>query len=85
MHCPVSAIPKTTPLKMKIASGYSMINNKLCIGCGRCVDACIFKAISADDEGNLTINHDTCIYCGACKTACPARAIKIQREFEAQI
>jgi energy-converting hydrogenase B subunit K len=85
MHCPVSAIPKTTPLKMKIASGYSMINNNLCIGCNRCVDACIFKAISPDEDGNLTINHDTCIYCGACKTACPARAIKIQRDFEAQI
>jgi energy-converting hydrogenase B subunit K len=62
-----------------------MINNKLCVGCGRCVDACVFKAISADEEGNLNINQDICIYCGACKTACPARAIKIQRDFEAQI
>ncbi len=85
MYCPVSAIPKTTPLKYKIASGYSMLNNKLCIGCGLCVDACVFKAITKDEDGNLNINNQRCIYCGACKTACPARAIKIQRNFEATI
>lgn len=85
MYCPVSAIPKTTPLKMKIASGYSMLNSKLCVGCNLCVDACVFKAITPDENGNLRINNDRCIYCGACKTACPARAIKIQRDFEATI
>ena len=85
VHCPVNAIPKTVPLKMKIKEGYSFINNNLCVGCGLCVDACIFKAISSDDDGNLSIDNNRCIYCGACKTACPARAIKIQRDFEASI
>ena len=85
MYCPVQAIPKTTPLRYKIADGYSMIKNNLCIGCELCVDACVFKAITKDEDGNLTINDDRCIYCGACKTACPARAIKIQRDFEATI
>lgn len=85
MHCPVGAIPKTSPIKFKISNGYSMINNNLCVGCGLCVDACVFRAISPDEDGNLSINNDICIYCGACKTACPARAIKIQRDFEATI
>lgn len=85
MYCPVNAIPKTTPLKIKIESGYSMLNNKLCIECGLCVEACPFKAIDTDEDGNLHINNNRCIYCGACKTACPARAIKIQRNFEATI
>lgn len=85
IYCPVNAIPKTTPLKMKISEGYSMLNNNLCIKCGLCVDACVFNAIAPDEEGNLHINNDRCIYCGACKTACPARAIKIQRDFEATI
>ena len=85
MYCPVNAIPKTTPLKIKIASGYSMLNNDLCIECGRCKEACPFKAISIDDDGNYHINNQRCIYCGACKTACPARAIKIQRNYEATI
>jgi energy-converting hydrogenase B subunit K len=86
MHCPVNALPKTTPLKMKIANGYSMINNKLCIDCGLCYEkACIFHAISKKENGDLTINNKACIYCGACKTICPANAIKIQRDFEASI
>ncbi len=85
IHCPVNAIPKTSPLKMKITNGYSMINNNLCVGCGKCVDACVFKAISSDEDGNLVIDNNRCIYCGACRTACPARAIKIQRDFEATI
>ena len=72
-------------MKMRITDGYSMINNNLCINCGLCVDACVFNAISPDEDGNLSINNDHCIYCGACKTACPARAIKIQRDFEATI
>ena len=85
IYCPVNAIPKTSPLKMKIQSGYSMINNNLCVGCGVCIDACVFKAIAPDEEGNLKIDNNRCIYCGACKTACPARAIKIQRDFGATI
>lgn len=62
-----------------------MINNNLCVGCGVCIDACVFKAIAPDEEGNLKIDNNRCIYCGACKTACPARAIKIQRDFGATI
>ena len=85
MYCPVNAISQTTPLKMKISSGYSMLNNDMCIDCGLCVKACIFRAITPDEDGNLNIDNDRCIYCGACKTACPAKAIKIQRNFEAQI
>lgn len=85
MYCPVNAIPKTTPLKIRIASGYTMLNNKLCIECGRCKEACPFKAISIDDDGNYHVNNQRCIYCGACKTACPARAIKIERNYEATI
>jgi len=51
-----------------------VIEEKLCIGCGKCVKGC-----SAFGNGSLflQIRHDRCVNCNQCAiaTACPAMAI----------
>ena len=47
-----------------------------CIGCGACMDACSFKAISLE-EGAFEIDPAKCDVCGDCYTVCPNSAIEI--------
>lgn len=70
--CPTGALKRTF-----IEEPYFeyMVDEKLCIGCGRCVKNC--RAF-----GNaslvLQIRHDICVQCNECRiaTACPAQAIQ---------
>lgn len=81
--CPKKAI--------SIVNGRSFINEDLCIKCGRCMDACPYKAITkierpcaascgmnaigSDEEGKAVINYDKCVSCGQCLVNCPFGAI----------
>lgn len=69
----------------------ALINQDLCIRCGRCVGACPYnaiiaydrpcaancgvKAIGNDEYGRAKINYDLCVSCGRCITECPFGAI----------
>ena len=70
--CPTSAIIRTF-----IEDPYYeySINEKLCIGCARCVKGC-----NAFGNGSLflQIRHDRCLNCNDCAIArqCPAQAFK---------
>ncbi len=55
-----------------------------CVGCGACLKACAYDAISLLDK-LAEINIDKCTLCGACVQACPFEAIIIRRKAEAQI
>ena len=71
--------------------GRSVIDNNLCIKCGRCVDQCPYDAISkierpcakacgvdaigSDEFGRAKINYDKCVSCGMCLVNCPFGAI----------
>ena len=71
--------------------GHSMIDNNLCIKCGRCVDQCPYDAISkierpcakacgmdaigSDELGRAKIDYDKCVSCGMCLVNCPFGAI----------
>lgn len=50
-----------------------------CLGCGDCVAACQFGAISMNPATGLPeVNADKCTACGACAKACPRNIIEIR-------
>jgi len=52
------------------------VRKDVCVGCGACVPACPFGAISMKDE--LAVISDECSLCGACESSCPFSAIIIR-------
>ena len=52
----------------------SMINKKLCVGCGKCKDACPFGVLVKVEEAP---NASKCIACGICAKACPMEILEV--------
>ncbi len=52
------------------------VRKETCVGCGECVPACPFGAISMEDE--LAVISDECTLCGACESSCSYGAIIIR-------
>ncbi|MBQ3253864.1 MAG: 4Fe-4S dicluster domain-containing protein [Acholeplasmatales bacterium] len=81
--CPKGAIT--------FVKGKSVINDELCIKCGKCANVCPFDAIihrerpcakacgmdaiESDEQGRAKINYDKCVSCGMCIVNCPFGAI----------
>lgn len=52
-----------------------------CLGCGDCVEACQFGAISMNPETGLpVVDEAKCVACGACVKACPKSIIEIRNK-----
>lgn len=52
-----------------------------CLGCGDCVAACKFGAISMNPETGLpVVDEEKCTACGACSKACPKGVIEIRNK-----
>jgi len=50
-----------------------------CLGCGDCVAACQFDAISMNPETGLpVVDQDKCTACGKCAAACPKQVIELR-------
>ncbi len=81
--CPKGAI--------SFKDGKSVIDQSLCIKCGKCISicpygsivrqerpcakACGMDAISSDEHGRADIDQDKCVSCGQCLVNCPFGAI----------
>ncbi len=52
-----------------------------CLGCGDCVAACKFGAISIDETTGIpVVDIDKCTACGACVKACPRHIIELRKK-----
>ncbi len=54
-----------------------------CIGCGRCIGACSFQAISRrESDMRVVIDAAKCEGCGNCMIVCPLDAIEFKKTFD---
>ena len=52
-----------------------------CLGCGDCVEACQFGALSINPETGLpVVDEDKCTACGKCTKACPRGLIELRKK-----
>ncbi|MDK2909477.1 MAG: hypothetical protein PWR20_1044 [Bacteroidales bacterium] len=92
-HCMVSC-PKGA---IRMVDGKAHIDESLCIGCGKCQQACPYHAIiyvpipceescpvgaiKRGPDGKEHIDPEKCIHCGRCMTACPFGAIMYRSQI----
>jgi Fe-S-cluster-containing dehydrogenase component len=55
--------------------GGVLLNKDNCIGCKRCVEACIAKAVFFDEETKKPI---ICKHCGVCVKFCPHECLEME-------
>jgi heterodisulfide reductase subunit A len=55
----------------------AQVDDEICSGCGLCVKACAYKAITLDAINKLaSVNEALCEGCGACDATCPSKAMQ---------
>ena len=53
------------------------VDENLCIGCGKCVEVCVFRGRELVD-GKAKIDQTRCLGCGRCAEVCPTGATTIK-------
>ncbi len=60
------------------------VNPAACVGCGQCVAACPYQAVTLED-GRAVVNTYQCKGCGTCAAACPNKAMTLIHFNDRQI
>ena len=55
-----------------------VVNQKRCVKCGWCEQACLYLAITFDTENPPVIDDKICEICGMCVALCPMDALSIE-------
>ncbi len=70
--------------KERISTSFkAKIDEKKCIKCGKCMEACKFFAIEKNE--NFHVNPFLCEGCGVCKIVCPVDAVELKPVENAEI
>lgn len=67
--CPVEAITNNS------LNGVAEVNEELCIGCKKCVNACPLGAIDLHPQKGVVVRCDLCDGDPACVKYCPVKAL----------
>ncbi len=61
--------------EVTISPTVAVVDALACAGCGECILACPYSAISRNAEGKAEVNPALCQGCGTCAATCPAGAV----------
>ncbi len=53
-----------------------VIENHICILCGKCARECPFSAITLEEH--IVVDKETCTGCGVCAEVCPTKVVTIR-------
>jgi len=73
--CPSHALEKRT-------GGGVLLKEEKCIGCQKCKEACIMRAVNFDTETRKPI---ICRHCGICARFCPHNCLQMVESREAPV
>ena len=64
-----------------------LLDEAVCIQCGRCVDACPIPCFAFDEaETRVTVvNEDGCLVCRNCEEECPNGCIHVQFPYQSTV
>ena len=79
--------------KVEVEPIVAVVNEELCKGCGRCEEACEYKAIKVEEAEPservhalvAKVTEAQCKGCGACAVTCPTGAISMEHFTDKQI